>query len=120
MQTVTVFVIALFLFVGFTKIKMKNRRAINIISSAMFGVYLIHDNPYMREFLWKHLFDGKVYAKSAKLIPYSLGVVMIVFVCCTIAELIRIYTIEKGTMLLYDKMAASVKERYMRRNHKKL
>ncbi len=68
---------------------------INIISSATFGGYLIHDNDIIRTLLWKTLFKNSSYADSQYLIPYTIFEIVVVFVVCTAIELIRIYTIEK-------------------------
>lgn len=74
---------------------MKYNKIINTISSATFGVYLIHDNPIMRSFLWHTLFKNATFSNNYFLIPYSLAVILIVFFGCTIIELFRIHLFEK-------------------------
>ena len=94
MQTLPTFLISLLLFLGFLTAKIPQNRAINFAASAMFGVYLIHDHPSVRAFLWTDLFRNASYAESPALIPYSLGVCLAVFAVCGAAELLRIYGLE--------------------------
>ena len=86
---------SLLLVIGFSRISMKRSRVINTISAATFGVYLIHDNPYVRKLLWEKIFRNASYADSSLLIPYSIGAVLAVFAACTAIELIRIHALEK-------------------------
>ena len=83
------------MFLGFSKLKINQNRLINIISSATFGVYLIHDDIYIRPFLWKNIIKCASFFDSNLLIPYSLAVIAGVYVVCTLIELIRIHSIEK-------------------------
>ncbi len=94
-RTLTVLMNSLFLFLGFTKIRIKNSIVINTISSATFGIYLIHDDEYVRQLLWKTICKNATYADNYILIPYSLLVVLIVFIGCAIIDFLRQYVIEK-------------------------
>jgi surface polysaccharide O-acyltransferase-like enzyme len=108
MQKLPILIVSVFMFVGFLYIKIGYKRIINIISSATFGVYLIHDNNYIRPFLWKTLFVNASYQDSRLLIPYSLIVIAIVFSGCTIIELIRINLIEKNYIRLLQYIAKNI------------
>lgn len=105
MQKLPILVVSVLLFLGFLKIDLGLNGVINIISSATFGVYLIHDNAYVREFLWKILFRNASYTFSDYLIPYSIWVIIIVYVVCTLIELMRIYFIEKKYVPLLNKIS---------------
>ncbi len=66
-------------------------RAVNAIAGTTLGVYAIHENPYVRDWLWgiidfsnKHLYDTLVY------IPLAILAVVGVFAGCSIAEFIRL------------------------------
>ena len=74
---------------GFRGLHIKNNKFINTIAAAMFGVYLIHENSLMRPFLWQKVFKNASFQNSPYLIPYSIGVVILVFVVCTLIELVR-------------------------------
>ena len=103
MNTISVLLISLMLFMTFEKLKINNHKWINIISSSTFGIYLIHDNDIIRKLLWIDLFKNASYQNSILLIPYSIGVVILVFIVCSIIDLIRQKTIEKFYMFLVNK-----------------
>lgn len=102
MQKLPILIISLLLLKGFLQINIKPNRVINIISSATFGVYLIHDNGYIRPFIWKTIFKNAAYSRSKYLIPYSIFVIAIVFIICTIIELLRIYIFEKKYLKIIE------------------
>lgn len=83
---------------------------INITSASTFGIYLIHDNPYIRNVLWKIL-PTKSMIDNGFFILYTLGVTLLVFIVCFIVERIRTYSfalIERGIkrMRLYNRVIA--------------
>lgn len=98
MPTLPVLAVSVFGFLGFLKMDIGHKRIINLIAETTFGVYLIHDNKYVRAFLWKDVFHNASYADSNILIPYSLFAIALVFVCCVMIELFRIHAMEKHYM----------------------
>lgn len=52
---------ALLLFFGFRNWDVKQSKVINIIASCTLGVYLLHDNPNIRRFLWCDLLKNSNY-----------------------------------------------------------
>lgn len=77
------------IFIGFKHIKI-NSRVINLAASATFGVYLLHENEFIREnFLWQDIFHIAQLRDSPYLIPYSIAAIVIVHIVCTIIELLR-------------------------------
>lgn len=105
MQRIFVFVMSLSLFLFFMKLDIGNKKIINYISATTFGVYLIHDNGCIRDFLWNSVFRNADYAASSYLIPYSIGVILIVFLVCMIIEFVRIHMVEKNYMPIINKIA---------------
>ncbi|WBB07059.1 acyltransferase [Streptococcus alactolyticus] len=106
MQMLPILLVSIFIFIGFSKINIGYVKWINVISSATFGVYLIHDNrPYIRDLLWKTLFNNTFYSDSNMLILYSIGVTLLVYITCTIMELGRIYLLEKNYMTLVNRFS---------------
>ena len=95
-------ILAISIFMFFKKIKINNSNLINLIASATFGVYLIHDEPLMRNFLWNNLFKNASYQNSSILIPYSIVVCLIIYVVCTIIELLRKTLIEKPILNVFN------------------
>ena len=80
---------ALYIFIGFKHLNIKHNRIINLIASATLGVYLIHAYKLVDSFLWFDLFRNASFQDSPYLIPYSIAVTLIVYISCTIIELIR-------------------------------
>ena len=105
MQCLPILIISFLLFIGFSKMNIGYNKLINIVASATFGVYLIHEHPFVRPFLWKRILKGASYSESYLLIPYSLLAVFLVFACCTIIELLRKEMIEKQYMNAVNNIA---------------
>ena len=87
----------------FTNMKLKPNKFINRIAACTFGVYLIHDNDYVRPFLWHYLLKNSEYQSSPYMIVHMLISVISVFVICTIIEFIRKQTVGR----LLDKWIGS-------------
>jgi len=101
---------AVCLFLGFKNLKMPDSRVINQIALSVFGIYLIHDNIFIRSFLWIDLFDNASYLDSLYLIPYILGIVFLVFAGCVIIDQIRIFCLERPLFNWIDKFSAEHSE----------
>jgi len=97
---ITTLLISLNLFMIFATLKMNYHKWINTFASASFGVYLIHDNSLIRNFLWTELFKNAHYQESLLLIPYSIMVVAIVYLVCSFIDLFRQHMIEKPFMII--------------------
>lgn len=87
--------LALSMFTLALNLKAKYNNFVNAVGGCTFGVYLIHDNNYMREYLWGNIFDNSKYAESNYLIVHFILSVIIVYVACTVIEYIRKYVLEK-------------------------
>lgn len=107
-EKITILLVSLSLFMIFASLEIKHSNVINTIASTTFGIYLIHDNEYIRMFLWRTIFNNAAYADTLFLIPYSILSVGIVFAVCSAVELLRIKVIEKPCIMLINKYADSV------------
>lgn len=105
MQKLNIFIISVLLLTGFSKIDIGKNRLINTVASATFGVYLIHDEAYIRQFLWEKAVRASDYAQSKLLVLYSAAVILLVFACCTLIELARIRVLEKHYMKAVGRLA---------------
>ena len=79
-------------FLLFKNIKIKNEKinkAITTIASLTLGVYLIHDNKYLRPVLWDKILHPLAYLNSgiAMVIAGIVDVTLIFMVCCVIEKL---------------------------------
>ena len=102
-QRLPALVISICLFVVFANMNIKDSKWINMASSATFGVYLIHDNRFFRPFLWGTIFHNAQFQDSILLIPYSVVVVAVVYISCTLLDLLRQSVIERPYMQLINR-----------------
>lgn len=97
-----IFSISLVLFLLFVNIRIPSSKFINTLASAAFGVYLIHENNYVRFFLWTKVFPSGKFQESPYLIPYAIGVSLLVLAVFSVVDLIRKFLLEKPVMKLID------------------
>lgn len=99
--------IAISSFLWFKNIKIKQSKIINTFGAATFGVLLIHANSNaMRVWLWKDTVDvlGHYSLPLGELILFSIGVVVAVFVLCSIIDWLRLSTFERWFFKWYDRV----------------
>lgn len=97
------------LFMFFKNLKIKDSKFINLISSATFGVLLIHaSSDAMRTWLWEDTFKNCEYFNSNYLALHALLTVVIVYAACTLIDIIRQKIIEKPFMKLWDKIEPKI------------
>ncbi|MCQ2440645.1 MAG: acyltransferase [Clostridia bacterium] len=105
---------AIELFVGFLKLKPYSSKIINIISSATFGVYLIHDNNIVRPYLWERLLRVENLFNSKLFVIYAVIDILAVYIVCTLIDLIRQATVEKIYLKVVYKNTESIKNNALR------
>ena len=93
---------AVFFFMIFERMTLSHSKIVNTVSASAFGVYLLHDNGIIRPLLWKTIFVNAQYQDSLILIPYSIAVALLVYMVCTLIDLIRINTVEVLFMKVVD------------------
>lgn len=93
-QKIPIVLLSVILFLLFKQLKIKNSSIINIASATTFGIYLIHDNENIRQLLWRDFFIIPQMSSAKYFIPYSLLIVLIVFLVCGFLEFIRMILIE--------------------------
>lgn len=76
-------------FLLFKNIKIKNKY-INIISKTTIGVYLIHTNMLLREYVYKYFGYSRLFSNKLLVIPLLIINSILVFTICSIIEFIRI------------------------------
>lgn len=103
MERFPILLMSFFLFMTFAKLKIKFNKWINVIASATFGVYLIHDSSYIRYYIWWNIFKINQYQESLFLIPYSILVVFIIYVLCTGIEMVRKVLLERPYIIFVNK-----------------
>lgn len=83
-----VIISALFIFSFFKNIHWTNR-LINYLAGSMFGVYLIHEDSFIRPFIWQSLISSKLLATSPlNYLLLGIGFSFLVFASCIIIDII--------------------------------
>ncbi len=108
LQSIFALIIAFTLFISFSRLKMSYKKGINLIGSTTFGIYLIHDNELMRNFLWFDVFKNNTFQNTLWLIPYSILVTLLVFCFCALIDFIRQKTVEKGYLALVKRYLTKI------------
>lgn len=85
-SSILILCIAISLFAIASSAKVFYNKYINKISSCTLGVYLIHETPCVREWLWSKLLNNSIYANSINLITHMIFSVFIVFTVCSFIE----------------------------------
>lgn len=95
-----------------------NSRVINYIAGSMFGVYLIHEDSFVRPFIWQNVFSSKLYANSGDgYLLYGIVASVIVFIVSILIDILvrRIIFsrfIKKSVSLLNKYLSMIVKINY--------
>ena len=88
-----------------------SNKYINIVSSLIFGVYLISDNSFLRPIIWNDIFNITNYINSNFLIIHIIFTVLLIILICLIIEFIRKYIIEKYLFKLLDPIIDKLQRR---------
>lgn len=92
-------------FMWFKDVKIPFNRFINLVSSTVFGVLLIHDNsPLMRNWLWDTVVGGSrlIELPVSRLMIFSIVTVCVVFLICSVLDLLRKRFLEEPIWRLID------------------
>lgn len=110
-NSILIILIGVGLFLVFKNIKIKSNAFINGVSACVFGVYLFHENQYMRPFLWKEVFQNSRFAESPYLIVHMIVCVLLVFVVGTLLDFLRQKVLEKPVLKLLNRVVPPVSEK---------
>lgn len=103
-------VLSLGLFMLFEKMSVRSNRFVNTVAGATLGVYLIHDNPLVRGWLWPH-FDWAFGRDIVLMLAVGLAAASAVFLICAVVDIVRRYLVERPTMALLEKTAGPLFDR---------
>ncbi len=89
--SVLIILLAASLVIKFSIINPFYNNVVNKVAGCTFGVYLIHDNKYVRTFIWGELFTNSLYQESHSmmLILHMCISVGVVFIVCVLFEYTR-------------------------------
>lgn len=101
-------VMALALFYAFKDIRVDSRIVLPLLYQANFTVYLVHDHPFLRDLLWKRVFDLSFFTQP--IFPlYAIAFTIGVYVFCFLCFLAYRYSVA----LLLKKPLALLNERWL-------
>ncbi|WP_348922205.1 acyltransferase [Enterococcus rotai] len=89
MQSPLYLLLAILLFCGVKNWDIGSIPVVNLLGSATLGVYLIHDNSYVRHFLWKELTVFKAPYYGVNLVWTSAVIIISVYVVCSVIDILR-------------------------------
>lgn len=86
-HTIPIVICSVALFVLFKNINLAKNKFINKIAASTFGVYLIHENPIIKELLWTDWLNVNAYFTSENFGAYAIGTIILVYISCTLIDL---------------------------------
>ena len=89
------------LFLLFKNLQIKSSRTIYFLAKGVFGVYLIHEHPLVRQFLWERLSLNTEYYEKPGLFLCAFFARTTVFPCCEIIEQVRLDFCKKSVWARY-------------------
>ncbi len=116
-QSIFILLIAISIFMAFKNSNIKSQsKLLFTLGKTSFAVYLLHDNLYFREILWKKILHTNefYYANTMLLILHIIASVILIYAVGTIIDLIREKCIEKPIFKIkkFDKLFEKV-DQYM-------
>lgn len=88
---------AVALFMAALSWRMKSRKWLNSMASCTLGVYLIHDNTFVRPFLWKNIFHNQdMLVQGSGFWLHFITTVLTVYLGCTLVIFVWKNTIERA------------------------
>ncbi|MBQ6848206.1 MAG: acyltransferase [Clostridia bacterium] len=100
-------------FMYFKNLRIKYSKVINTFSATTFGVLMIHANSNtMRQWLWQDVLDNVGAYASPWMPVHAMGSVILVFVVCSLLDMVRIHFVEKPFFKLWDKYWPWIVEKY--------
>ena len=111
--SVTVLLMSLSLFLLLNNTKHFSCKPINILASATLGVYLIHEQPYVRDVIYNDFFHCTEHFGSPDMVPYCLFVMIGIYCICVPIELARLYLLEKPFMKIITPHLENIHRKYL-------
>lgn len=87
-NSIFILIAAVELFLAFTKMKPFYSKTVNTIAASTLGVYLIHENIFMRPFLWQKVFKNAEMFNSDYLFLHGIGTRLAVYIGYTFIEML--------------------------------
>ena len=93
------------LFYLFRYVKIKPSKVINTIASTSLGIYLIHDNKFIRPYLWKVWLNTSYHLTLNTYWLFAVTAILLVFTTCFVIDFLRILLDKLFTKIIKRKKA---------------
>lgn len=91
------------IFLVFKELQIRYNEKVNLVAKTVFGVYLIHDNPLIRQWLWENILHTRQFYDSYYLFVYAFICTILIFIVCGSMDYCRIKVIEKPVFRIVDR-----------------
>ncbi|MCQ2514398.1 MAG: acyltransferase [Ruminococcus sp.] len=110
-----IFFASIFIFLGFKNLKLGCIKPINLIATASFGVYLIHDNKLISDILWNQWIVTIQYSDS---IAFGYGIfwAVVIYAVCAVLDMVRLFLFEKPVFYIWDRIEDKFKNKYVKKH----
>ncbi len=105
-----VLILTVLIFNIFKNLNVKNSNIINKVASTTFGIYLIHENVFLRDIIWKQLIQGSTYINSPMLILNAIFGVISVFLCAMVIDFVIERIIINNLIKIISKIYYKIKQ----------
>lgn len=105
-----ILILTVLIFLIFKNLNIRNSNVINKIASTTFGIYLVHENVFLRDIIWKDVVQGSKFINSPLLILNAIGGVLGVFLISMIIDLVVEKLIIKNLVKILSKIYNKVKQ----------
>lgn len=110
-NAVLAFAVGVCSFIWFKNLRIPHSRFINAVGATTFGVFLIHTcGDIMRQWLWQDVVDCVSHINAPHYYIYAPVAVLCVFVVCSLLDWLRMQTVERWGLTLYDRWEAKRKQ----------
>lgn len=103
--------IAVLMLITFQTIHLNSCKTILIVSKATFGVYLLHDSPWINKFLWQKICRTDLISgfRARECVGASVLCIIAVFAVCTCVEVFRSHFLERPLFNLLNRKKCNEK-----------
>ena len=95
--------LATMIFLSFATMKPFFNKYVNIVAGTVLGVYLLHENMFLRSIIWDYIFPNVDYITSNWYILFYAIKVVAIFVICSGIDLLRKHYIEPPMARFIDR-----------------
>lgn len=104
LDSLAMILVGLLLLIYFSRMSI-NLLLTNQISKTTFGIYLLHDNVYLRPFIWRQLLNNHQQIDSPQLLGHAMTSIIVVFLVCALIDWFRQISVGKLFNFFYDKLS---------------